>query len=271
MVRCQVDSIYVYSLSISLSSHPAFHPSIQTFMKWLLHNLFLTARKTEFKEYVHSVFAIFRKTCLFGKGPGPRGALFIPDHNFTKIYLEICGWSKGPRRHPSCQWVSFCATFLPALFHSYVRNVRSSDFFSDVVFNSLSSAASFTCFPSSFWRLPALIFLHSLCNFTAEMYLLFFILCNTCIGYQIMHIIIWCWVVLHALNYILHQNKTRWLLSIQHSTISAMPVPNKTHNLASQYQTFLPLCILQTSEERKEKTKMSHGPHKHRERQREWE
>ena len=198
MVRCQVDSIYVYSLSISLSSHPAFHPSIQIFMKWLLHNLFLTARKTEFKEYVHSVFAIFRKTCLFGKGPGLLGALFIPDHNFTKIYLEICGWSEGPRHHPNCQWVSFCATFLLALFHSYVRNVRSSDFFSDVVFNSLSSAASFTCFPSSFWRLPALIFLHSLCSFTAEMYLLFFILCNICIGYQIIHIIISCWVVLHA-------------------------------------------------------------------------
>ena len=198
MVRCQVDSICVYPLSISLPSHPAFHPSIQTFIKWLLHNLFLTVRKREFKEYVLSVFVIFRKTCLFGKGPGLHGAVFIPDHNFTKIYLEICGWPKGPRHHPSCQRVSFFATFLPALFNSYVRNVRSSGFFSDVVFNSLSSAASFTCLPSSFWRVPALTFLHSLCNFTAEMYLLFFILCNICIGYQIMHIIIWCWVVLHA-------------------------------------------------------------------------
>jgi len=70
-------------LSISLPSHPAFHPSIQTFIKWLQHNLFLTARKTEFKEYVLSMFVIFRKTCLFGKGPGPHGAVFIPDHNFT--------------------------------------------------------------------------------------------------------------------------------------------------------------------------------------------
>ena len=159
---------------------------------------FLTARKTEFKEYVPSVFVVSRETDLCGRGPGPHGAVFIPDHNFTKIYLEICGWPKGPQHHPSCQRVSFFATFLPALFNSYVRNVRSSGFFSDVVFNSLSSAASFTCLPSSFWRVPALTFLHSLCNFTAEMYLLFFILCNICIGYQIMHIIIWCWVVLHA-------------------------------------------------------------------------
>ena len=34
---------------------------------------------------------IFRKTDLCGRGPGPHGAVFIPDHNFTKIYLEICG------------------------------------------------------------------------------------------------------------------------------------------------------------------------------------
>ena len=206
MVRCEVDSIYVHPLSISLPSHPAFHPSIQAFIKWLLHNLFLTVRKTEFKEYLLSVFVIFRKTCLFGRGPGPHGAVFISDHNFTKIYLEICGWSKGPRHHPSCQWVSFCATFLPALFHSCVRNVRSSGFFTDV-FNSLSSATLFTCFPSPFLRVPALTSLHSLCNFTAEVYLLFFILCNICIGFQIMHIIIWCWVVPHAHDYILYQNK----------------------------------------------------------------
>ena len=32
-----------------------------------------------------------------------------------------------------------------------------------------------------------------------------------------------------------------------------MPVPNKTHNLVSQYQTFLLLCILQVREERKKR------------------
>ena len=52
---------------------------------------FLTARKTEFKEYVPSVFVVSRETDLCGRGPGPHGAVFIPDHNFTKIYLEICG------------------------------------------------------------------------------------------------------------------------------------------------------------------------------------
>ena len=198
MGRCQVASTCVHTLSISRPSHPAFHPSIQAFIKWLLHNLFLTVRKTEFKEYLLSVFVIFRKTCLFGRGPGPHGAVFIPDHNFTKIYLEICGWPKEPQHHPGCQWISFFATILPALFHSCVRDVRSSGFFTDVVFNSLSSATSFTCFPSSFLRVLALTSLYSLCNFNAEMYLLFFILCNIYVGYQIMHIIIWCWRVLHS-------------------------------------------------------------------------
>ena len=182
--------------SVSLVILLSIHPFKYSWNGYYIISFWQPERQSSRNMY--TLFVIFRKTHLFGKGPGPRGALFIPDHNFTKIYLEICGWSEGPRHHPNCQWVSFCATFLLALFHSYVRNVRSSDFFSDVVFNSLSSAASFTCFPSSFWRLPALTSLHSLCNFTAEMYLLFFILCNICIGYQIIHIIISCWVVLHA-------------------------------------------------------------------------
>ena len=178
-----MDSICVHPFPICLSSH-SIHPFKHSSNGYYIVS-FLTARKTEFKEYVPSVFVVSRETDLCGRGPGPHGAVFIPDHNFTKLYLEICGWPKGPRHHPSCQWVTFCATFLPALFHSCVRNVRSSSFFSDVVFNSLSSAALFTCFPSSFLRVPALTSLHLLCNFTTEMYLLYFILCNIYIGLQI--------------------------------------------------------------------------------------
>ena len=180
------------SLVILLSIHPFKHSSNGYYI------ISFWQSERESSRNMYSLCLLFSGKHLFGKGPGSRGAIFIPDHNFTKIYLEIYGWPKGPRHHPSCQRVSFFATFLPALFNSYVRNVRSSGFFSDVVFNSLSSVASFTCFPSTFLRVPALTSLHSLCNFTAEMYLLFFILCNICIGYQIMHIIIWCWVVLHA-------------------------------------------------------------------------
>ena len=166
-----------------LSIQP-FHPSIQTFVKWILHSLFLIARKTEFKEYVPSV-CCFQGNGFVWERAWPTWSCFYSWPQFYKNLPEICGWPKGPWHHPSCQWVSCCATFLPALFHSYLRNVRSSDFFSDVVFNSLSSAALFTCFPSSFLRVPALTSPHLLCNFTAEMYLLSFILCNIHIGHQI--------------------------------------------------------------------------------------
>ena len=68
MGRCQVDSICVHPLSISLPNHPAFYPSIQTYIKWLLHNLFLTARKTEFKD-IYSLCLLFsgKHVCL-GEG-----------------------------------------------------------------------------------------------------------------------------------------------------------------------------------------------------------
>ena len=153
-----MDSIHVHPFPICPSSH-SIHPFKLSSKGYYIVSFWQPERQSSRSMY--PLFVVSRETDLCGRGPGPNGAVFIPDHNFTKIYLEICGWPKGPWHHPSCQWVSFCATFLPALFHSYVRNVRSSDFFSDVVFNSLSSAASFTCFPSSFLRMPALTSPHT--------------------------------------------------------------------------------------------------------------
>lgn len=67
--RCQIGvTICLLFVHQSLSNHPAFHPSIQTFMKWLLHNLFLTARKTEFKNmYTLCLLFLGKRVCL-GKG-----------------------------------------------------------------------------------------------------------------------------------------------------------------------------------------------------------
>ena len=137
------------------------------------------ARNTVFKEYVLSVFVIFRKMGLCRRRTGRHGAVFIPDHNFTKIYLAICGWPQGHWHHRYFWWFNFHATFLPALLHSFVRNVRSFGFFDDLVFTSLSSGASFACLPSIFPENAFIDHLSSLWNFTTEMYLLFF----TCIGY----------------------------------------------------------------------------------------
>ena len=39
-----------------------------------------------------------------------------------------------------------------------------------------------------------------------------------------------------------------------------MPVPNKTHNLISQYQTFLLFVHISGKGGKKKKTRMSHGP-----------
>ena len=51
--------MYVYPLSICLSSHSAFLPFTETFIKWLLHSLFLTAGNTMFKEYMYSMCLLF--------------------------------------------------------------------------------------------------------------------------------------------------------------------------------------------------------------------
>ncbi|OWK08112.1 hypothetical protein Celaphus_00008503, partial [Cervus elaphus hippelaphus] len=45
----------------------AFHPSIQTFIKKLLHSLFLAARNTAFKEYVLSMLFSGKRICV-GEG-----------------------------------------------------------------------------------------------------------------------------------------------------------------------------------------------------------
>ena len=137
------------------------------------------ARNTVFKEYVLSVFVIFRKMGLYRRRIGLHGAVFIHDHNFTKIYLAICGWPQGHWHQRYFWWFSFHATFLPALLHSFVRNVRSFGFVDDLVFTSLSSGASFTCLPSIFPENAFIDHLYSLWNFTPEVYLLFV----TCIGF----------------------------------------------------------------------------------------
>lgn len=65
-----------------------------------MHILFLKARNTVFKEYLLSEFVIFSKMDVCRRGPGPHGAVFLPGHHFTKIYLKICGWPKGHWYHP---------------------------------------------------------------------------------------------------------------------------------------------------------------------------
>ena len=91
----------------------------------LLHILFLASRKWAFKEYLLCVCVIFRKTDVCRRGPGPHGAVLIPDRHFTEIYLETCGQPKGHRHHPSCQWACFCATSLPALLCSCVMEEQT--------------------------------------------------------------------------------------------------------------------------------------------------
>ena len=120
---------------------------------------------------------VSREMDLCGRGSGSHGTVFIPDHNYTKICLEICDWPKGHWHHPSCQWVSFCAAFLWALLHSCVRNFRSCGFncFSSGHHSPLSLQFSWEFL---LWPLIS-------CCFTAEMYLLFSIFCNIFIGHHI--------------------------------------------------------------------------------------
>lgn len=113
---------------------PFFHAFFQLFclpspvqprIIQLLHILFLASRKWAFKEYLLCVCVIFRKTDVCRRGPGPHGAVLIPDRHFTEIYLETCGQPKGHRHHPSCQWACFCATSLPALLCSCVMEEQT--------------------------------------------------------------------------------------------------------------------------------------------------
>ena len=169
-----------YPLSICLSSHSAFLLFIETFIKCIVSFWQPETQCSVHKQgvYVHSVFLVCRETDLCGRGPGTHRTVFIPDHNFTKICLEICGWPEGHWHHLSCQWVSFYAAFLRALLQSCVRNVRSSGF------NCLSSGHHSPLSLRFSWKF-LLWPLISLCCFTAEMYLLFSIFCNICIGHHI--------------------------------------------------------------------------------------
>ena len=172
--------MYVCPLSICLSSHSAFLPFTETFIKCIVS---FWQPETQYSVYIQgvyvlSVFLVSRETDVCGREPGPHGTIFIPDHNFTKICLEICGWPKGHWHNPSCQLVSFCAAFLWSLLHSCVRNVRSSGF------NCLSSGHHSPLSLQFSWEF-LLWPLISLCYFTAEMYLLFSIFCNICIGHHI--------------------------------------------------------------------------------------
>ena len=116
-----------YPLPICLSSHSSSFPFIETFIKCIVSFWQPETQCSVHKQgvYVLSVFLVCRETDLCGRGPGMHRTVFIPDYNFTKICLEICGWPKGHWHHPSCQWVSFCAAFLWALLQSCVRNVIS--------------------------------------------------------------------------------------------------------------------------------------------------
>lgn len=171
---------HVFPTFVHLSMHPSCFPFIHlTFHQIVTTTESLSDGKKHSVQGVCAVFVIFWKMGLCRRRPGPHGAVFIPDHTFTKIYLAICGWPQGHWHQRYFWWFSFHATFLPALLHSFVRNVRSFGFFDDLVFTSLSSGASFTCLPSIFPENAFIDHLSSLWNFTTEMYLLFF----TCIGY----------------------------------------------------------------------------------------
>ena len=156
-----------------------------TIHQCLLYSLFLTARNTVFKEYVLSVFVIFRKKNLCRREPGPHGGVFIPDSDFTKIYSEICGWPKGHRHHPNCQWVCFCATTLQALLHSSVRRCLLWCCLQLVLISSSTSFSLVTSFLFIFCLgMPSQPLFLLCCSFTAEMYLLFSMSCTIFIGHH---------------------------------------------------------------------------------------